>query len=93
MKMSLSSFHSAKLHLLHKRSLIGFSRLYADLEFNGHSSHSGRRTFVTRAAKNVIRAGGSLRDVQQLVGHSSLQTTQHYIEGDSEAKKKLVELI
>ncbi|ALA24341.1 hypothetical protein AVI51_16755 (plasmid) [Piscirickettsia salmonis] len=70
-----------------------FSRLYADLEFNGHSSHSGRRTFVTRAAKNVIRAGGSLRDVQQLVGHSSLQTTQHYIEGDSEAKKKLVELI
>ncbi|WP_422121577.1 hypothetical protein [Piscirickettsia salmonis] len=31
--------------------------------------------------------------MQQLVGHSSLQTTQHYIEGDSEAKKKLVELI
>ena len=57
------------------------------------SSHSGRRTFITRAAKKVVEAGGSLRDVQQLAGHSSLQTTQRYIEGDSEAKRKLVDLI
>ncbi|ODN41147.1 tyrosine-type recombinase/integrase [Piscirickettsia litoralis] len=70
-----------------------FARLYKELEFSGHSSHSGRRTFVTRAAKNIIKAGGSLRDVQQLAGHSKLQTTQHYIEGDSEAKKKVVDLI
>ena len=70
-----------------------FSRLYQDLEFNGHSSHSGRRTFVTRAAKNIIKVGGSLRDVQQLAGHNSLQTTQHYIEGDSDAKQKVVNLL
>jgi len=37
---------------------------------------------VTRAAKAVISAGGSLRDVQQLVGHASLATTPKYIEGD-----------
>jgi integrase/recombinase XerD len=34
-----------------------------------------------------------LRDVQQLAGHSSLSTTQRYIEGDSDAKRKLVDLI
>lgn len=70
-----------------------FSLLYKELGFQNCSSHSGRRTFVTRAAKNVVRAGGSLRDVQQLAGHMSLQTTQRYIEGDTEAKKKLVNLV
>jgi integrase/recombinase XerD len=67
-----------------------FHDLYRALGFGGASSHSGRRTFVTRA---VISAGGSLRDVQQLVGHASLATTQKYIEGDTEAKRKLVNLI
>jgi integrase len=57
------------------------------------SSHSGRRTFITRAARRVSEVGGSVRDVQQLAGHVSLQTTQHYIEGDTEAKRKLVQLV
>ena len=63
-----------------------FFQLYHDLGLTGCSSHSGRRTFITRAARNIIQAGGSLRDVQQLAGHSSLNTTQRYIEGDNEAK-------
>ena len=70
-----------------------FHDLYRALGFGGASSHSGRRTFVTKAAKAVISVGGSLRDVQQLVGHASLATTQKYIEGDTEAKRKLVNLI
>ncbi len=70
-----------------------FERLYKGLGMEGCSSHSGRRTFITRAAKRVSQVGGSLRDVQQLAGHASLQTTQRYIEGDSEAKRKLVGLI
>ncbi|WP_096702164.1 site-specific integrase [Magnetospirillum sp. 15-1] len=70
-----------------------FSRLYQRLGFLGCSSHSGRRTFVTTAAKKVAMAGGSLRDVQQLVGHASLAMTARYIEGDSDAKRKLVNLI
>lgn len=41
----------------------------------------------------VLKVGGSLHDVQQLAGHASLQTTQRYIEGDSDAKRKLVSLI
>ena len=70
-----------------------FGRLYGRLGFLGCSSHSGRRTFVTTAAKKIGMAGGSLRDVQQLVGHASLQMTARYIEGDSDAKRKLVNLI
>jgi integrase len=70
-----------------------FFHLYRDLGMTGCSSHSGRRTFITRAARKVSEVGGSVRDVQQLAGHASLQTTQRYIEGDTEAKRKLVQLI
>ena len=61
---------------------VWFHRLYQSLGFVGASSHSGRRTFVTRCAKKIIEAGGSLRDVQELAGHASLATTQRYIQGD-----------
>ena len=70
-----------------------FHRLYTSLGFTGCSSHSGRRTFITRAARKVSEVGGSLRDVQQLAGHTSLAMTQRYIEGDTDAKRKLVALL
>jgi integrase len=73
--------------------VIWFSRAYAALGFDGCSSHSGRRTFITRAARSVYAAGGSLRDVQLLAGHSSIQTTQQYIDGDSDAQRRLISLI
>jgi integrase/recombinase XerD len=38
-----------------------------------------------RCAKKIVEAGGSLRDVQELAGHSSLATTQRYIQGDTNA--------
>ncbi len=69
-----------------------FKRLYANLGFDGCSSHSGRRTAITKWAKNTSRAGGSLRDVQELAGHSSLAMTQRYIQSDTEAKRKLVDM-
>jgi integrase len=70
-----------------------FKRWYADLGLLGCSSHSGRRTFITNAAKKISTVGGSLRDVQMLAGHSSLAVTQRYIEGDSAARHKVVELV
>jgi integrase len=70
-----------------------FQRWFTDLGMHGASSHSGRRTFITNAAKKISTVGGSLRDVQQLAGHSSLQTTQRYIEGSTEAKKAIVQLV
>jgi integrase len=73
--------------------VIWFSRAYETLGLDGCSSHSGRRTFITRAARVVHKAGGSLRDVQLLAGHRSIQTTQRYIDGDSDAQRRLVSLI
>lgn len=37
----------------------------------GCLSHSGRRTFITNAAKMISQAGGTINDVRQLAGHSS----------------------
>jgi integrase/recombinase XerD len=70
-----------------------FQKWYRNIGFVGCSSHSGRRTFITNVAKKISTVGGSLRDVQFLAGHSSLQTTQRYIEGDSEARKRVVDLV
>lgn len=70
-----------------------FKLLYRELGFTGCSSHSGRRSFVTYAARSIHRVGGSLKDVQQLAGHRSLETTQAYIEGDSNIKRRLVALL
>jgi integrase/recombinase XerD len=73
--------------------VVWFHRLYADLGMVGCSSHSGRRSFITRAARKISEVGGSLRDVQQLAGHSSLGTTARYIEADHDAQRKVVALI
>ncbi|MEI9986954.1 MAG: site-specific integrase [Aliidongia sp.] len=70
-----------------------FADLYAAIGLEGCSSHSGRRTFITRAARRIGQVGGSLRDVQYLAGHASLATTQIYIDGDSDAQRKVVDLL
>ena len=81
-------------HAMRASSVVNhFARLYRELGLEGCSSHSGRRTFITRAARAVFKCGGSLRDVQQLAGHSSIDQTQAYIEGDSLAKRRLVAMV
>ena len=70
-----------------------FKRWYHDIGLLGCSSHSGRRTFITNVARKISTVGGSLRDVQMLVGHSSLSITQQYIDGDSEARLKVIRVI
>lgn len=72
---------------------VWFHTRFADIGADGASSHSGRRTFITTAAKKIVEAGGSLRDIQELAGHASLATTQRYIQGDTEAKRKVIALI
>ncbi|PCI41452.1 MAG: hypothetical protein COB46_03545 [Rhodospirillaceae bacterium] len=70
-----------------------FAAFYRRLELHGCTSHSGRRTFITKAARLVHRTGGSLRDIQQLAGHRSIEMTQRYIDGNTQAKRKLIELL
>lgn len=70
-----------------------FARWYEQIGFDGCSSHSGRRTFITNAARKISLVGGSLRDVQMLAGHSNLRVTQRYIDGEQDAQRKIVELI
>ena len=70
-----------------------FGKWFRALGYNGCSSHSGRRTFITNAARKISTVGGSLRDIQMLAGHSALSTTQRYIEADAAAQRKIVDLV
>lgn len=82
---------SARGGKLRANSIVNwFVTLYAEIGAKGCSSHSGRRTFITSMAKNTQRAGASLRDVQLLAGHKSIEITQGYIDGDSDAQRRLI---
>src|ERR1700722_13372880 len=70
-----------------------FWRWYRHVGFDGCSSHSGRRTFITNTARKISTVGGSLRDVQMLAGHTNLRTTQRYIEPNAEAQVRVVGLV
>lgn len=85
---------SERGHKISPQAIVNFFyTLYAEMGFDGCSSHSGRRTFITNAAKNITQVGGTLNDVKLLAGHSNLQTTSRYIEYNSEAHKRVLELI
>jgi site-specific recombinase XerC len=59
---------------------VWFHRLFRRMGLKGCSSHSGRRSLITFLANNHGQLGMSLRDVQLIAGHASLDTTQAYIE-------------
>lgn len=64
-------------------------RIYERAGIIGATSHSGRRTFITELANK----GVSVRVLAELAGHSSIATTQRYIDINDEMLKKAVELI
>ncbi len=85
----LPSLRTGK-HLRANSVVNWFATLYTEIGATGCSSHSGRRTFITAAARNAHRTGASLRDVQLLAGHRSIEVTQGYIDGDSDAQRRLI---
>ena len=62
---------------------------YKRAGISGASSHSGRRGFITGLAER----GVSARVLQVLAGHSSLATTQRYIEINPAMMRKAVEAL
>jgi len=64
-----------------------FARVYRDAGIDGASSHSGRRSFITKLA----HAGVSPKVIMKLAGHKHLTTTQRYIEVNDEMLKAAVE--
>ena len=67
-----------------------FWPLYRELGFEGCSSHSGRRTAITKWARTISQHDGSMRDIQALARHLTLQMTQRYVEVNENAIKRVV---
>jgi integrase/recombinase XerD len=65
-----------------------FLGIYKSCGIRGASSHSGRRTFITNLANQSI----SVRVLAVLSGHSSISTTQRYIDCNDTQLRNAVEL-
>ena len=66
-----------------------FRQLYQLANMPNASSHSGRRSFIT----NLSEKGISTRVIQELARHSSMVTTQRYIDVSNDKLKSAVNLI
>ncbi|NQV70769.1 MAG: site-specific integrase [Pseudohongiella sp.] len=66
-----------------------FRFLYIEANIENASSHSGRRSFIT----NLSEKGVSVRVIQELARHSSMVTTQRYIDVSVDKLKNAVELV
>ena len=63
-------------------------RIYDEAGFTDATSHSGRRSMITLLASKGI----SVRVLQTLAGHSSISTTQRYIDVNDQLLRAAVEL-
>ena len=66
-----------------------FLDIYKAVGLKDASSHSGRRTYITRLANK----GVGVRLLAELAGHSHISTTQWYIDVNSEQLSAAVELL
>jgi integrase/recombinase XerD len=66
-----------------------FRELYEAAAISNASSHSGRRTFITTLSER----GVSVRIIQALARHSSLQTTARYIDVSTDKLRAAVETV
>ena len=66
-----------------------FLDIYKAVGLKDASSHSGRRTYITRLANK----GVGVRLLAELAGHSHISTTQRYIDVNAEQLAQAVELL
>lgn len=65
-----------------------FKSLYDKAGIIGASSHSGRRTFITR----LIEQGADIKAVSRLAGHANIVTTAIYVEDNPDRLKRIANL-
>lgn len=65
-----------------------FRKLYDKTGLIGTSSHSGRRTFITR----LIEHGADIKAVSRLAGHANIATTSKYVEDNPDRLKRISSL-
>ena len=70
-----------------------FRKIYSDAGAKGCSSHSGRRFALTKMARQISLAGGSIRDIQAIARHASLQTTERYLSLSPEAQSNVISML
>jgi integrase/recombinase XerD len=83
--LAVSQTHRTVKHQNADTIAVWFRNMFKAAGFEGCSSHSGRRTFITWMCRNLPK-GSSLRDVQVMVGHVRLDTTQGYIDCSPNAR-------
>ena len=66
-----------------------FLNVFSDCGLKGASSHTPRRTFITRLANNVI----GVHVLAELAGHSIIAVTQRYIDVNDTQLAQAVELV
>lgn len=65
-----------------------FRKLYDKAGIKRASSHSGRRTFITR----LIEQGVDIKAVSNLAGHSNITTTAGYVDSNPDRLKRFANL-
>ena len=65
-----------------------FLNIYKECGIEGASSHSGRRSLLTKLSTSGI----SVRVLAEIAGHSSISVTQKYIDVNDEQMRAAVEL-
>lgn len=66
-----------------------FRTLYSDAHIENASSHSGRRTLLT----NLCSKGVNVRLIQKIARHSSLSTTQKYLDISEDKLRNAIDLV
>jgi integrase/recombinase XerD len=61
--------------------------LYAEAGISGASSHSGRRTLITRLAERGI----DLKSIAEIAGHTSIRTTAMYVESNPKRLARILQ--